>query len=669
MSAARPQLVLSTVSASALRGNVSNVITQMFRTPSRKAAGVALVAAALLYIRQRQNRSQSGAMKEKLQNSVAEKKKGGKGRVDAEFVSRVMELLKIAVPGWKSKEFWLMALLSVFLVIRTFLSIYIANVNGGIVQAIVERKLSVFLRKIGVLALYSVPSSYVNSYLEYLGRKLAIMFRKRLTDYFHQKYLNGMVFYQLSNLDCRIPNPDQRLTQDIEKWSTCLSSLYSNFTKPLLDIVLFSKKLAELVGFAGPAAVIGWYFMSGMVIKLVSPPFGKLTAEEQRLEGDYRGCHNDLVGHAEEIAFYRGNNWERTRIDKSFTTLMRHVSRVLRKRLFMGCFDAMLVKYGAVMTGYAVVGLPVFGPGREAYLARVGSDSAAITRDYVRNSSLLINLAKAIGRIVVSYKEVQSLAGYTSLVYELKEVLDDLQAGRYERTMVTNSRLTTATGRTVRSDIIQFKDVPIVSPNGDILVEALSFEIRPGMNLMISGPNGCGKSSLFRILGELWPLFGGEMDKPDPEDIFYIPQRPYLPRGTLRDQIIYPDSLSDMQRKSLSDEWLLSLLDHVHLAYLVEREGGWDKVNDWNDVLSGGEKQRMAMARLFYHKPKFAILDECTSAVSIDVEGLMYEHCKQSGITLITVSHRPTLWKYHDYILKFDGQGNVKFDRLVHSDS
>lgn len=96
-------------------------------------------------------------------------------------------------------------------------------------------------------------------------------------------------------------------------------------------------------------------------------------------------------------------------------------------------------------------------------------------------------------------------------------------------------------------------------------------------------------------------------------------------------------------------------MKEVRLDYIVEREKGWDTHNDWNDVLSGGEKQRMAMGRLIYHKPKYAILDECTSAVSMDVEGHLYSHMKNLGITLITVSHRDTLWKYHEYLLKFKG--------------
>ncbi len=541
--------------------------------------------------------------------------------------------------------------------LRTFLSIYIASVNGQIVKAIIKRNLGNFLKKIMTLGMVAVPASFVNSYLDYLNKSLAIRFRKRLTTYFSDRYLNGMTFYRLSGLDSRIPNPDQRMTTDIEKWANSLSLIYSNFSKPMLDIILFTRKLAELVGYGGPALAILWYVFSGALLRLISPPMGKLTAIEQRLEGTYRASQSDLLNHAEEIAFFRGNDWERERIHNSFSDLMRHSTNIINKKMFMGIFDSILIKYGALMVGYGIVGLPVFGPGSEAYLQSIGNDPSKITRDYVRNSSLLINLAKAIGRLVISYKEIQQLAGYTTLVYEMHEVLADLEDGKFMRTQVVGSQAKDkkisnlnqlSKGEIVETDNeIAFDNIPIVSPNGDMLVETLSFKIKHGMNCIITGPNGCGKSSLFRILSGLWPLADGRMHRPSMEKLFYIPQRPYLPNGTLRDQIIYPHSLMQMQRKRVKDEDLLSLLDEVKLSYIVEREGGFDVCNDWNDVLSGGEKQRMAMARLFYHRPLFAILDECTSAVSIDVEANLYNTAKKLGITLFTVSHRHTLFKFH----------------------
>ena len=127
---------------------------------------------------------------------------------------------------------------------------------------------------------YSIPASIVNSSLEYFNKKLAILYRTRLVNHFNKAYLNKMIYYQVSNLDSRISNPDQRLTQDIEKWAISLSNIYSSFSKPLLDIILFSRKLAELVGWQGPAAAIGWYFMSAVIIRYISPSFGKLTAIE-----------------------------------------------------------------------------------------------------------------------------------------------------------------------------------------------------------------------------------------------------------------------------------------------------------------------------------------------------------------------------------------------------
>lgn len=155
------------------------------------------------------------------------------------------------------------------------------------------------------------------------------------------------------------------------------------------------------------------------------------------------------------------------------------------------------------------------------------------------------------------------------------------------------------------------------------------------------------------------------MRKPPMSKVFYVPQRPYLSSGSLRQQIIYPDSPRTMQQKGITDDDLLAILKILDLDQLVrDFDEGWDAEASWRDVLSSGLQQRVAMARLFYNRPLFAILDECTSSVTLEMEKIMYEHAKKLGITLMTVSHRRSLWKYHGRILQFDGQGGYIYTGL-----
>lgn len=147
----------------------------------------------------------------------------------------------------------------------------------------------------------------------------------------------------------------------------------------------------------------------------------------------------------------------------------------------------------------------------------------------------------------------------------------------------------------------------------------------------------------------------------------FLPQRPYLSVGTLRDQVIYPDGEVEMRERGRRDIELRRILEEARLGHLPDREGGWDTRKEWKDVLSGGEKQRMAIARLLYHEPRYAVIDEGTSAVSSDVEGLLYERCKEKGITLITISTRASLKRYHTFNLTLglgeDGTG-WEYDRI-----
>jgi len=599
--------------------------------------------------------------------SLKSKGSSGKVAVDALFFRRLKRLLGICIPRAASKEFLLLNLYSAFLIGRTVLSIYVAELDGRIVSALVRGRAKQFLIGIGWWMAVALPATYTNSMLTYLQNKLAIGFRTRLTTHLQEKYLENMTFYKVGNLDDRIKNADQLITQDVDKFCHAASELYSNLAKPILDVIIYNIQLARSVG--GEALFIGTAIVqvSSWVLRVLTPPFGKMVAEEQRLEGEFRFTHSRLIENAEEIALYSGHDIEKGILDQSYSTLIKHVNKIFRSRIWHGMLEDFIIKYFWGAMGLCVCGIPVFAPlVAAAAITPDQGDSGLRTQTFVTNRRLLLSVSDAFGRIMYSYKDITELAGYTARVSELEDVFQDIKSGKFSKTLVSNANLDilNSRGHIVESENIEFKNVPIVSPNGDVLLKQLNFYVNPGMHLLIVGPNGCGKSSLFRILGGLWPVYGGEVRKPNYKEIFYIPQRPYLSLGTLRDQVIYPHTPVEMKAKGVTDHDLLRILEIVQIAHIVDREGGWDVEKDWKDVLAGGDKQRIAMARLFYHVPRFAILDECTSSVSMDIERICYTHATELGISLLTVSHRPSLWKYHNWILQYDGQGGYVFTPL-----
>uniref|UniRef100_A0A8K9WLR4 ATP-binding cassette, sub-family D (ALD), member 3a n=1 Tax=Oncorhynchus mykiss TaxID=8022 RepID=A0A8K9WLR4_ONCMY len=483
----------------------------------------------------------------------------------------------------------------------------------------------------------------------------------------------GYTYYKMGNLDNRIANADQLLTQDVERFCNSVVDLYSNLSKPLLDIGLYIFKLTSAIGAQGPASMMTYLLVSGLFLTRLRRPIGKMTVTEQRYEGEYRYVNSRLITNSEEIAFYNGNMREKQTIHSTFKKLVDHLHKFIFFRFSMGFVDSLIAKYIATVVGYLVVSRPFLNLADPRHM---NSSQPELLEDYYQSGRMLLRMSQALGRIVLAGREMTRLSGFTMRITELMKVLKELNSGKYERTMVSHQDkeseavervpLVPGSGQIINVDhVIKFEHTPLSTPNGDILIKDLTFEVRSGTNVLVCGPNGCGKSSLFRVLGELWPLFGGRLTKPERGKLFYVPQRPYMTLGTLRDQVIYPDTYEEQKRKGISDQVLKEYLDNVQLGHILDREGTWDTVQDWMDVLSGGEKQRMAMARLFYHKPQFAILDECTSAVSVDVEDFIYSHCRTVGISLFTVSHRKSLWKHHEYYLHMDGRGNYDFKPIT----
>uniref|UniRef100_A0A8C5QR30 ATP-binding cassette sub-family D member 3 n=1 Tax=Leptobrachium leishanense TaxID=445787 RepID=A0A8C5QR30_9ANUR len=642
------------------------VYSKYLTVRNSSAAGAALF---LLYLL---SKRRGKSVKKPLQNNEKEVKKD-KAVVDRLFFARIGRILRILIPKTFSKETGYLVFIAVMLIARTYCDVWMIQNGTFIESAIIGRSRKDFKKYLFNFIATMPAISLVNNFLKFGLNELKLCFREKLTKYLYDEYLKSFTYYKMGNLDNRIANADQLLTQDVERFCNSVVDLYSNLSKPFLDIVLYIFKLTSAIGAQGPASMMAYLLVSGLFLTRLRRPIGKMTITEQRYEGEYRFVNSRLITNSEEIAFYNGNKREKQTIHAAFNKLVEHLHNFIVFRFSMGFVDSIIAKYLATVVGYLVVSRPFLATNHPRHL---NSSHAELLEDYYQSGRMLLRMSQALGRIVLAGREMTRLAGFTARITELMQVLKDLNRGKYERTMVSQQNgesgaigsvsLVPGSGKIFIADnIIKFEHVPLATPNGDILIRDLDFEVKSGANVLVCGPNGCGKSSLFRVLGELWPLFGGRLTKPERGKLFYVPQRPYMTLGTLRDQVIYPDTQEDQKQKGIPDKILKEYLDNVQLGQILDREGGWDSVQDWMDVLSGGEKQRMAMARLFYHKPQFAILDECTSAVSVDVEGFIYDHCRRVGITLFTVSHRKSLWKHHEYYLHMDGRGNYDFKQIT----
>jgi len=457
----------------------------------------------------------------------------------------------------------------------------------------------------------------------------------------------------------KLQHTDQLIAEDIAKFSNQLGNVYSNSLKPVVDFVLFSLQMRQSLGNKGPLIMYFWFTFAGWISSLVMPAYWRLQIRSQELEGHFRARHKRLIESSEMIAFNGGEIPEKYLIDKAFDDINRHSARSNNLHLLSNIFMGYLNKYAATTVGLTLVCLPIFFSKKyEEYTA------ADIASFYIHLTRIMGGQAEAVLALFDLQKELGQLAGLTLRVWTLIHQLE------FPEELTLPQEPENPPGFII-SNTLRFHNVSIFKPDGALLVKHLNFEVPTGTRVMITGENGCGKSSLFRVLRGLWPLSVGTIESPVRDSLktfYFLSQANFVPIGTLREILIYPHLEEDMKNEGRTDDDLWEVLRWTKTELKIgEITPSLDTIMDWQAVLSPGVKQRLAFARLLYHHPKYAILDECTNNIAPEVESILYDKCSELGITVFSISHKLELRQLHDYELHYSGDGGYQWIDLKSS--
>uniref|UniRef100_G1S2G7 ATP binding cassette subfamily D member 4 n=1 Tax=Nomascus leucogenys TaxID=61853 RepID=G1S2G7_NOMLE len=502
-----------------------------------------------------------------------------------------------------------------------------------------------------------VLNSTLKSFDQFTCNLLYVSWRKDLTEHLHCLYFRGRVYYTLNVLRDDIDNPDQRISQDVERFCRQLSSMASKLIISPFTLIYYTYQCFQSTGWLGPVSIFGYFILGTVVNKTLMGPIVTKLVHQEKLEGDFRFKHMQIRVNAEPAAFYRAGHVEHMRTDRRLQRLLQTQRELMSKELWLyigiNTFDYL----GSILS-YVVIAIPIFS-------GVYGDLSPAELSTLVsKNAFVCIYLISCFTQLIDLSTTLSDVAGYTHRIGQLRETLLDMSLKSQDCEMLGESEwgLDTAPGWPVAEPAdtaFLLERVSISAPSSDKpLIKDLSLKISEGQSLLITGNTGTGKTSLLRVLGGLWTSTRGSVQMLTdfgPHGVLFLPQKPFFTDGTLREQV-----------SSADDERILRFLELAGLSNLVARTEGLDQQVDWNwyDVLSPGEMQRLSFARLFYLQPKYAVLDEATSALTEEVESELYRIGQQLGMTFISVGHRQSLEKFHSLVLKLCGGGRWELMRI-----
>lgn len=567
-------------------------------------------------------------------------------RFDRAFFATVWALAKpyflYSEDRWKARGFLLAIIATtLFLVV---INLQITDWYNRFYNALQNYDQAGFWRLLGEFALLAFGAIALSVYQTYLSQLLDLRWRRWLTGDYLSRYLSAQTYYHLELFHRGQDNPDQRIADDLNQFSQLTTSLFTGLLSAVANLVAFvgllwvlSSKVVvpwggaehHIPGFLVWVALIYAVVWTWVAAK-VGNPLIWLNFNQQRVQADFRFSLIRLRENSEAVAFYGGESKEsrnfHDRFDRVFENYHRLILRQKRFNWFSSYFSqvAVILPFLAAAAAYFTKAVPL------GFLMQISSAFGNVQGSFAY-------LAQSYDNFAQWHAVVERLQGFRALV-------DKVQGLQHSTKQIERI------AQLEPGSVLTVRNLQVRLPNGQPLIEQANFQLAAGERLLLMGASGSGKSTLLRALAGLWPFGVGQVFLPSESATLFLPQRPYLPLGTLRDALIYPAPIV-----RIDDARIHHVLAQVGLSSLASV---LDALEPWSMVLSLGEQQRLAVARVLLQRPAVVFLDEATSALDEAAEASLYQclldECPEMAV--VSIGHRQSLRAFHSRVLHLTDQ-------------